>query len=151
MRIKSNYYLHLLLVTYVSICIAFCFVRARLTNNKYCLMIVSALLLLHLCSKGRRGFFLKASCIILLAIIPHYALRISFLWHNPIMIVMDQYIRKFPYKEQPEGCLHWHYLQPQLSVGGILSHTHCNVKMGIIDVATKSKTKTLLSTFIAFY
>lgn len=70
---------------------------------------------------------------------------------NPIMIVMDQYIRKFPYKEQLESCLHWHYLQPQLSVGGILSHIHCNVKMGIIDVAAKSETKTLLSTFIAFY
>lgn len=52
---------------------------------------------------------------------------------------MNQYIRKFPYKEQPESCLQWHYLQPQFSVGGILFHIHCSVKICIIDMATALK------------
>lgn len=74
---------------------------------------------------------------ILMAIIPHYAMSfINFLWPNPVIIVMDQYIRKFSCKEQPDNCLQWHYLQPQFSVGGMLSHILCNMKIGIIDVAT---------------
>lgn len=78
---------------------------------------------------------------------------ISFLWTGPVIIVMDQYIRKFPDNVQPDSCLQWHYLQPQCSVGGMLSHTHSNVNICFIDVATalKSKTKTLLKTFIASY
>lgn len=72
---------------------------------------------------------------ILLAIITHYAISsISFLWPN-LVIVVDQYIRKFPYKEQPDSCLQRHYLQPPFSVGGILSHIHCSVKICLIDVA----------------
>lgn len=61
---------------------------------------------------------------------------INFLWPNLVIIVMDQYIRKFPPKEQPGNCLQWHYLQPPLSVGGMLSHVLCNMKIGIHDVAT---------------
>lgn len=110
--------------------------KSQANKSKYGPMIVSALSLITSMLK-RKLFFLKPSCIILLAIIPHYAVgSISFLGLKPIIIVMDQYIRKFPYKEQTVSCLQWHYLQPQFSVAGIFSHIQCNVRICIIDVAT---------------
>ena len=82
-------------------CYLLCEIQAN--KSKYCPTIVSAGSASNYiyAQKEEVIFFLKASCMILLAIIPHYAVGlISFLWPNPIIIVIDQYIRKFPYKEQ---------------------------------------------------